>query len=305
MSATSRARGTRSRPNQSRHGSGGAKAFFAPTKIRYNAPDGGKIPVGSGGLVRRQRVALVAALAREPAQALHRHARRRRRAAGPNLRPHRRSADAAGRGDDRGRGRARLLVRGKFFRARGRTRPIGLSPSRWGATPAPPSPWAAEICRKRIGDDAILLVLPADHLIADSAGFWSAAARATASARAGNFALLGIAPDHAATGYGYIRRGEKTADGGSFQVSEFVEKPTRARGRGVFAKRKLFLERGRVLFCGRNLAFGPAGGRAGPGGSAGARDGRRGAFCESPERRFFRRTRRLANRFRRFRLIGR
>ena len=106
---------------------------------------------------------------------------------------------------------------------------------------------AAEICRKRISDDAILLVLPADHLIADSAGFWNAAARATASARAGNFALLGIAPDHAATGYGYIRRGEKTADGGSFQVSEFVEKPTRARAEAFLQSGNYFWNAG--VFC--------------------------------------------------------
>ena len=85
---------------------------------------------------------------------------------------------------------------------------------------------AAEICRKRLGDDAVLLVLPADHLIADAEGFWKAAARAMESAADGKFSLLGIAPDYPATGYGYIQRGEESG-AGLFSVRRFVEKPPR------------------------------------------------------------------------------
>ena len=93
---------------------------------------------------------------------------------------------------------------------------------------APATAMAAEICRQRLGESAVLLVLPADHMIADADGFWQSALRAMESAAAGNFSLLGIAPDYAATGYGYIQRGEKIGEG-LFAVRRFVEKPERAR----------------------------------------------------------------------------
>ena len=87
---------------------------------------------------------------------------------------------------------------------------------------------AAEICRQRLGEKTILLVLPADHMIENAEGFWQSAMRAMESAAEGNFSLLGIAPDHPATGYGYIQRGEKIRDG-LFAVRRFVEKPDRAK----------------------------------------------------------------------------
>ena len=87
---------------------------------------------------------------------------------------------------------------------------------------------AAEICRKRLGENAVLLVLPADHLIADAQGFWKSAARAMKSAAAGKFSLLGIAPDHPATAYGYIQRGDES-EPGLHSVRRFVEKPPREK----------------------------------------------------------------------------
>ena len=133
------------------------------------------------------------------------------------------------------------------FAARGPDVPHWIVAEPLGRDTGPAAALAAEICRRRIGDDAILLVLPADHLIADAAGFWDAAARAMESARAGNFALLGVAPDYAATGYGYIQRGEKTPDGGSFKVSRFVEKPERARAEAFLRSGDYYWNAG--VFC--------------------------------------------------------
>jgi mannose-1-phosphate guanylyltransferase len=69
------------------------------------------------------------------------------------------------------------------------------------------------------GDDAILLVLPADHLVSDEASFAAAVDAAVALARGGRLVTFGIRPTAPETGYGYIE-----ADGSD--VVRFVEKPT-------------------------------------------------------------------------------
>jgi mannose-1-phosphate guanylyltransferase / mannose-6-phosphate isomerase len=74
--------------------------------------------------------------------------------------------------------------------------------------------------------EALVLVLPADHLIGDNAAFSDVVARARPIAEQDWLVTFGIRPDRAETGFGYIRRGDAlTADGATFRVSEFVEKP--------------------------------------------------------------------------------
>lgn len=72
--------------------------------------------------------------------------------------------------------------------------------------------------------DAIILVLPADHLIGDSESFGDAVAKARPLAEHGWLVTFGIRPDRPETGFGYIRRGNALEEG-SFQVDQFVEKP--------------------------------------------------------------------------------
>jgi mannose-1-phosphate guanylyltransferase/mannose-6-phosphate isomerase len=72
--------------------------------------------------------------------------------------------------------------------------------------------------------DAVLLVLPADHLIGDAQIFRSAVSEAMAQAERGRLVTFGVVPDRPETGYGYIRRGE-ALDGSNFAIGEFVEKP--------------------------------------------------------------------------------
>lgn len=71
---------------------------------------------------------------------------------------------------------------------------------------------------------AILLVLPADHLIGDDAAFSDAVAKARPLAEQDWLVTFGIRPDRPETGFGYIRRG-KPLEIGTFQVQQFVEKP--------------------------------------------------------------------------------
>ena len=75
------------------------------------------------------------------------------------------------------------------------------------------------------GRDATLLVLPADHLLRDTAAFAAAVARATTLARAGWLTTFGIAPTAAETGYGYLELGEALAEPDTYRVRRFIEKP--------------------------------------------------------------------------------
>lgn len=75
--------------------------------------------------------------------------------------------------------------------------------------------------------DALLLVLPADHLIGDPQSFADAVQRALPAARQGWLVTFGIRPDRPETGFGYIRRAEVVA-GAAQRVEQFVEKPDRA-----------------------------------------------------------------------------
>lgn len=82
--------------------------------------------------------------------------------------------------------------------------------------------------------DALLLVLPADHLIGDADGFVDAVRRALPVAARGWLVTFGIRPDRAETGFGYIRRAEPIGDG-AFRVERFVEKPDLATAESYLA----------------------------------------------------------------------
>lgn len=72
--------------------------------------------------------------------------------------------------------------------------------------------------------DAVLLVMPADHIIADPAAFSEAVTKGLSQAQDGSLVTFGIVPESPETGYGYIRRGPAEASG-CYPIAEFVEKP--------------------------------------------------------------------------------
>ena len=76
------------------------------------------------------------------------------------------------------------------------------------------------------GEDPILLVLPADHLIGDETRFASAVRAAVREAASGHLVTFGVVPAYAETGYGYIKAAGPTgvSDEGR-RVDRFVEKP--------------------------------------------------------------------------------
>ena len=77
--------------------------------------------------------------------------------------------------------------------------------------------------------EAVILVLPADHVIDDQAAFVSAVNKAASVAATGKLVTFGIVPTGPETGYGYIRGGDAISTPGlealGFDVAEFVEKP--------------------------------------------------------------------------------
>jgi mannose-1-phosphate guanylyltransferase/mannose-6-phosphate isomerase len=73
------------------------------------------------------------------------------------------------------------------------------------------------------GDDALLLVLPADHVIVDAEAFRGAVASAVEAAGEGYLVTFGVVPTKPETGYGYLLKGR---DRGAWSALErFVEKP--------------------------------------------------------------------------------
>ncbi len=99
-----------------------------------------------------------------------------------------------------------------------------------------PAMTLAALWASRNGDDPVLVVMPADHVIADGASFRQAVERATRLALAGAAVTFGITPDCAETGYGYIQQGAALADGsGAFELAHFVEKPDKATAEDYLA----------------------------------------------------------------------
>lgn len=90
------------------------------------------------------------------------------------------------------------------------------------------------------GEEACLLVLAADHLIADQAAFARAVASAMQLAAQGKLVTFGIRPDRPETGYGYIE-----AEGNT--VKRFVEKPDLASAQDYVASGRFLWNSG--MFC--------------------------------------------------------
>lgn len=98
--------------------------------------------------------------------------------------------------------------------------------------------------------DAVLLVMPSDHLIQNTAAFHDAIARAQAAVAAtGGLATFGIHPTRPETGYGYIQRGAPlNGHEGCFRVARFVEKPDSETAQSYLAQGGYDWNSGMFLF---------------------------------------------------------
>lgn len=97
------------------------------------------------------------------------------------------------------------------------------------------------------GEDPVLLILAADHLIQDVPAFQQAVAAAMPLAEQGSLVTFGIVPTEPNTGYGYIERGEACGIGG-YRVQCFEEKPDAKTAAGYIASGNHFWNSGMFVF---------------------------------------------------------
>jgi mannose-1-phosphate guanylyltransferase/mannose-6-phosphate isomerase len=95
------------------------------------------------------------------------------------------------------------------------------------------------------GEDALLLVLPSDHVVRDDAAFHAAVQKAAVAADAGKLVTFGIVPTAPETGYGYIKA---QAGAGVHAVDRFVEKPDLATAQQYVASGEYYWNSGMFLF---------------------------------------------------------
>ena len=107
---------------------------------------------------------------------------------------------------------------------------------------------AIALAALRLPEDAVMLVCPSDHHIADTAAFRASAAHAAELAAQGWLVSFGIEATAPETGFGYLERGEAIGDHG-YRVARFVEKPDLARA-------EQFLAAGNYAWNGGIFAFG-------------------------------------------------
>jgi mannose-1-phosphate guanylyltransferase/mannose-6-phosphate isomerase len=156
-------------------------------------------------------------------------------------------------------------------------RAIGVNPSAIVLEPVgrntAPAVAVAALLAGASGEDPTLLVLPADHVIADSAALCDAVRSGAAPAESGRLLTFGIVPDKPETGYGYIRAGEplecshplsvvssllpiskttdhgpRTTDATAYAVAKFVEKPDLATAQKYVASGDYYWNSGMFMF---------------------------------------------------------
>jgi mannose-1-phosphate guanylyltransferase/mannose-6-phosphate isomerase len=109
---------------------------------------------------------------------------------------------------------------------------------------------ALEACRWR--DDAVLLVLPADHIIHDIKAFHDAVQVGFEASSTGLLVTFGIVPDNPETGYGYIHRGVPLDVGSTelnvYRVDEFKEKPDLIKAEEYLSQGGYYWNSGMFMF---------------------------------------------------------
>lgn len=113
------------------------------------------------------------------------------------------------------------------------------------------APAVAVSCLLLVAEDpeAIAMVLPSDHLVADVPGFYSAVRAGVPAARAGHLVVFGIAPQGPETGFGYIKQGQPIHGApGTHRVDHFAEKPTVVKAKEFLSTRQYLWNSGMFLF---------------------------------------------------------
>lgn len=134
-------------------------------------------------------------------------------------------------------------------------RQIGREPANILLEPAgrntAPAVAIAALDAARHDPEALLLVLPADHLILEPERFRETLKSARMAAQQGHLVTFGIVPTAPETGYGYIRAGECEVATDWMPVAAFVEKPDYARAEAYVRQGGYYWNSGMFLFQAR------------------------------------------------------
>ncbi len=124
--------------------------------------------------------------------------------------------------------------------------PLDIMLEPLGRNTAPAIAAAALRCLEE-DQDAVMLVLPADHLLEDLAKFQDAVRQAARAACQENLVTFGIKPSAPETGYGYIKKGKAVSEG-LYHIEKFAEKPVRADAERYLASGDYLWNSGMFLF---------------------------------------------------------
>ncbi|MEQ1531849.1 MAG: mannose-1-phosphate guanylyltransferase/mannose-6-phosphate isomerase [Methylococcales bacterium] len=124
------------------------------------------------------------------------------------------------------------------------TKPAAIILEPMGKNTAPAVAMAALTAKS---EHDVLLILPADHVIANVPIFHKAVEQANLLAKQGFLVTFGIVPTEPETGYGYIKR-DQTQQGAAFNVAGFVEKPDLATAKHYLQSGDYFWNSGMFAF---------------------------------------------------------
>lgn len=114
-----------------------------------------------------------------------------------------------------------------------------------GRNTAPAIALAALACEQTHGPHAVMLVLPADHLIPDTGEFVACVLEAVHHAQLGQLVVFGILPTAPETGFGYIE--VEKAGRNTQKARRFVEKPDSSTAQHYLATGRYYWNSG--MFC--------------------------------------------------------
>ena len=146
-----------------------------------------------------------------------------------------------------------LIVAGARHKdiARAQLEEIGVAPADIILEPHPRNTAAvaavAAAWTARRDKDALILMAPADHYIADAERFREAIEKGAPAAAQGHIVTFGIKPDRPHTGYGYIQLGDPLTDA-TFRIAAFKEKPPPETARRYLEDGGFFWNAGIFLF---------------------------------------------------------
>ncbi|MGE0408945.1 MAG: mannose-1-phosphate guanylyltransferase, partial [Amphiplicatus sp.] len=133
---------------------------------------------------------------------------------------------------------------------------IGVAPAAIITEPQPRNTAAvaavAAAWTEETGADALVLLTPADHHVADPAGFRAAVEKGARAAAAGAIVTFGVQPTHPHAGYGYIERGAAIAPS-VYGVAAFREKPDEKTAARYLASGAHYWNSGIFLFSARTM----------------------------------------------------